>query len=150
MMTTVTYVDLDHIRYRNLNFWVLNSIRKKINNWNEKRNNKIKYAYIRESANSHVHLMLILERNMDLLDHFILRSIFNDDPYRIAMDLKRIYSYGYIEDKYNRIFDMKRNGNRIKYVGQWEMIYPEFSENLFNFLMISQWEGREDLYGSEW
>jgi len=84
------------------------------------KNEIVKEVYYRCSANNHSKLLVILKEKVDFLSQLIIRSLLNDDPYRIRADLKR-YSVG---GEVNRLWDFKVEDGKVKKAGQWIKIYP--------------------------
>ncbi|WHA35270.1 hypothetical protein SPV3_ORF40 [Sulfolobus polyhedral virus 3] len=84
------------------------------------KNEIVKEVYYRCSANNHVHVKVVLKEKVDFLSQLIIRSLLNDDPYRIRADLKR-YSVG---GEVNRLWDFKIEDGKVKKAGQWIKIYP--------------------------
>ncbi len=75
--------------------------------------------YKRKSSSGNVHLKLVFDHDIAILDHFMIRSLMHDDIYRIGIDLRRLAIQG--ENEINRIFKAKYK-NGVKYeAGNWEI-----------------------------
>ena len=76
--------------------------------------------YIRRSSSGHVHLWLafkIIVKDVEILDHFVIRSLMHDDIFRIGIDLRRLFYQG--PGEINRIFEMKYKNGMKHEVGKW-------------------------------
>lgn len=67
--------------------------------------------YIRQSSRGNTHIKIETTDNIDLLTHFMIRALFDDDAYRIRADLKRLLASKLkkrnIEFYINRLWDVK-------------------------------------------
>ena len=79
--------------------------------------------YYRKSSSGNVHLKVWLPDSVSVLDQFIIRSLLHDDPWRIGIDLRRLYIQG--EHEINRIFEMKVKDGKVFRVGEWRDISSE-------------------------
>ena len=88
----------------------------------DRRKIKIKNIYLRKSANGHIHLKVILRRPIDIFKSLELRSIYNDDAYRIRADLRRLYLD--LKGRVDILWDVKSGGKTkgIKKAGKWSKI----------------------------
>ena len=77
-------------------------------------------VYYRMSSSGHVHLKLELQSEPDLLVQFEIRALMHDDPFRIALDLRRLPIQG--KDEINRIFSSKYKNGQLNSVGEWEKL----------------------------
>ena len=73
--------------------------------------------YYRRSSSGHVHLKLEFETEPDLMIQFQIRALMHDDPFRIALDLRRLPIQG--KDEINRIFSSKYKNGQLNSVGEW-------------------------------
>lgn len=82
-------------------------------------NNHEIQVYIRRSSHNNVHLKVItlLHTRFTFTEMMVIRSLLHDDPYRVLLDLRRIYLQGSAE--VNRIFSAK-NGNKVSEWITWE------------------------------
>jgi hypothetical protein len=94
----------------------------KMRAWLEKlqkeRGVNVESVEYRKSSNGHVHMRLIMRKDIAALDAFMLRAWFLDDKTRMALDLKRYLLTGDIE-KMNRLFDEKATSSGIRKAGPW-------------------------------
>lgn len=74
----------------------------------------------RRSSSGNVHLKVMIPESVEVLDQFIIRSLLHDDPWRIGIDLRRLYVQG--EHEINRIFEMKVKDGKVFKVGEWRDI----------------------------
>lgn len=73
-------------------------------------------VYIRRSSSNNVHLRLNLAFGVGFEESMIIRSLLHDDPYRLAIDMRRIvFQDG---EECNRIFSSK-NG---RVAGDWQLL----------------------------
>lgn len=79
--------------------------------------------YYRRSSSGNVHLKVMIPESVEVLDQFIIRSLLHDDPWRIGIDLRRLYVLG--EHEINRIFEMKVKDGKVFRVGEWRDISSE-------------------------
>lgn len=75
-------------------------------------------AYYRRSSNDHVHMKLIFEHDVTVLDGFMIRAWLFDDQTRLSLDLARYLISGSLHEM-NRCFDEKATTNGIKKAGPW-------------------------------
>ena len=73
--------------------------------------------YYRRSSSGHVHLKLEFQSEPDLFIQFEIRALLHDDPFRIALDLRRLPIQG--KDEINRIFSSKYKNGQLHSVGEW-------------------------------
>ena len=73
--------------------------------------------YYRRSSSGHVHLKLEFQSEPDILVQFEIRALMHDDPFRIALDLRRLPIQG--KDEINRIFSSKYKYGQLHSVGEW-------------------------------
>ena len=73
--------------------------------------------YYRRSSSGHVHLKLEFLTEPDILVQFEIRALLHDDPFRIALDLRRLPIQGKYE--INRIFSSKYKNGQLHSVGEW-------------------------------
>lgn len=73
--------------------------------------------YYRRSSSGHVHLKLEFLTEPDILVQFEIRALMHDDPFRIALDLRRLPIQG--KDEINRIFSSKYKNGQLNSVGKW-------------------------------
>ncbi len=71
--------------------------------------------YIRKSAHGNTHVMVQVPRILTVLETFEARAWLGDDPFRIALDLKRLRSGGEID----RLFDVKIIKGQVLKAGEW-------------------------------
>lgn len=94
----------------------------KMRAWLEKlrseRGINVESVEYRKSSNGHVHMRLIMRKDIAALDAFMLRAWFLDDKTRLSLDLKRYLLTGDIE-KMNRLFDEKGTRDGTKKAGPW-------------------------------
>lgn len=109
-------IDLDYDRFPKSKTWEL--IKKNLPVIEE--NYGTFDLYIRRSSSGHVHLWLafkIIVKDVEILDHFVIRSLMHDDIFRIGIDLRRLFYQG--PGEINRIFEMKYKNGMKHEVGKW-------------------------------
>lgn len=91
---------------------------KKITELERRFNIKVN-AFYRHSSSDNVHILLVFPFDLAMLDVFIIRSYFKDDPVRLILDMHRYYRTGDV-DKMNRCFDEKIHiTSGVKRAGEW-------------------------------
>lgn len=109
-------IDLDYDRFGMSKTWEL--IRKNLPEIEKKYGTFD--LYIRKSSSGHVHLWLafkIIVKDVEILDHFVIRSLMHDDIFRIGIDLRRLFYQG--PGEINRVFEMKYKNGMKHEVGKW-------------------------------
>ncbi len=76
------------------------------------------YAWIRRSPHGNTHVMVLLPFHLNTLEVFMARAYLGDDPFRIALDLKRMREGG----AYDRLFDTKVVNGKTLHAGEWVAI----------------------------
>jgi len=72
----------------------------------------------RRSSNDHVHLRLVFENPVSVLDGFMIRAWMLDDQTRLSLDLARYLKTRSLHEM-NRCFDEKATVDGIKRAGPW-------------------------------
>lgn len=75
---------------------------------------------IRKSSNGNVHVKIILNRNVTLLEQFEIRAVLRDDVSRIRLDLLRLWE---MHEDIERLWDAKLTADEIKVAGDWLTVY---------------------------
>jgi hypothetical protein len=117
MTQTILYIDHD-INYKS---WFTSQKYEAVKTWLP----KIKAIYgdcevwIRESSTGKVHLKLLWERDIGMLDQMQIRALLADDVYRLVLDLKRSWKH---PEEANRIFDEKYVDGMLHKAGEWKKL----------------------------
>ncbi|MHB8303972.1 MAG: hypothetical protein ACYDC6_14255 [Acidobacteriaceae bacterium] len=120
METIYIDIDQDYDRFFESKTWMHIKENLKMILDSRKMNYGFREIYIRKSSRGHVHLRFDLNSKMSIVDHFIFRSLMHDDPWRLAIDLRRYYTQG--ERGINRLFDTKIKDDITYKVGDWSKI----------------------------
>ena len=72
----------------------------------------------RKSSSGNLHILIIMDNNTTLEEHFFIRLYLGDDIKRIENDIKRLKK----GLPFNRLWDYKYNGDEYSKAGEWVRI----------------------------